>query len=70
MTIKYTQNELVETSAWFFLLVKLINVPFYLSLGLINKLSLSFNGSGYSFCAIINIRILPIIPQQMLPDLF
>lgn len=62
------KREFVGTSAWFFLIVNLIKVPFYIDLGLINYESLAFNAwmvlpiiAG----AYIGSKVLPYIPQKV-----
>ncbi|MFC2949727.1 sulfite exporter TauE/SafE family protein [Virgibacillus sediminis] len=62
------KKEFVGTAAWFFLMVNLIKVPFYLQLGLINGSSLAFNlwmVPAIIIGALIGVRILPLIPQQV-----
>lgn len=65
---KIPKREFVGTSAWFFLIVNLIKVPFYINLSLINAESLAFNAwmilpiiAG----AYIGSKVLPFIPQKL-----
>lgn len=62
------KREFVGTSAWFFLIVNLIKVPFYVYLGLINSTSLSFNAwlvLPIILGAYIGSKVLPFIPQKV-----
>lgn len=62
------KREFVGTSAWFFLIVNLIKVPFYFKLGLINAESLAFNAwmvIPIIMGAYIGSKVLPFIPQKV-----
>jgi len=62
------KREFVGTSAWFFLTVNLIKVPFYVYLGLINSASLTFNAwmvIPIVLGAYIGAKVLPYIPQKV-----
>ncbi|WP_156289569.1 sulfite exporter TauE/SafE family protein [Oceanobacillus salinisoli] len=66
------KTEFVGTSAWFFLSVNIIKVPFYLQLGLINQESLVFNAwmvPAIIIGALIGVRLLPLIPQKVFQTL-
>ncbi len=62
------KREFVGTSAWFFLIVNLIKVPFFVDLGLINADSLAFNAwmvIPIVLGAYIGSKVLPYIPQKV-----
>ncbi|RKQ35832.1 sulfite exporter TauE/SafE family protein [Oceanobacillus halophilus] len=66
------KKEFVGTSAWFFLSVNLVKVPFYVNLGLITRESITFNAwlvPAVVIGALIGIRILPLIPQKVFATL-
>ena len=61
------KKEFVGTSAWFFLTVNLIKVPFYLQLNLITLESITFNAKFVLLVilgAVVGVKLLPIIPQR------
>lgn len=62
------KNEFVGTGAWYFLIVNVIKVPFYVSLGIINHETLTWNlwmALPVLIGGIIGIKMLQRIPQQM-----
>ncbi|WP_268237330.1 sulfite exporter TauE/SafE family protein [Paraliobacillus quinghaiensis] len=61
------KKEFVGTSAWFFLTVNLIKVPFYVQLDLITIESITFNAKFILLVIIggvVGVKLLPIIPQR------
>ncbi|WP_337970162.1 sulfite exporter TauE/SafE family protein [Virgibacillus salexigens] len=62
------KKEFVGTSAWFFLLVNVIKVPFYIHLGLITTDSVIVNitmAPVIILGAWIGVKVLPLIPQRV-----
>jgi hypothetical protein len=62
------KNEFMGTSAWFYLIVNLIKVPFSAGLGLTNPETLSFAGlmiPAITVGALVGVWVLPRLPQQV-----
>ncbi|KAB8139435.1 sulfite exporter TauE/SafE family protein [Gracilibacillus oryzae] len=62
------KKEFVGTGAWFFLMVNVIKVPFYISLGIITADSILFNLwliPAVLAGAVIGVSVLKIIPQRL-----
>jgi uncharacterized protein len=62
------KNAFMGTSAWFYLLVNLIKVPFSASLGLANPETLTFAAlmiPGITAGAFIGVKVLPRLPQKV-----
>lgn len=63
------KNEFVGTGAWFFLFVNVIKIPFYIHLDMITVNSITIDLLAIPAVLLgtfLGIKILPIIPQQML----
>jgi hypothetical protein len=62
------KTEFMGTSAWFYLIVNLVKVPFSADLGLTNPQTLVFAAMmipAVTAGALVGVRILPILPQRV-----
>jgi len=62
------KREFMGTSAWFYLLVNLIKVPFSAGLGLANPQTLTFAGMmlpAITVGALVGVKVLPMLPQRV-----
>ena len=68
LAVNLPKFEFVGTSAWFFLMINCVKVPFSYELGLINDVSLSFNAvliPAVGLGILIGRRLIAIIPQKL-----
>ena len=62
------KNQFMGTSAWFYLIVNLVKVPFSADLGLTNPQTLAFAGlmiPAITVGALVGVKVLPILPQKV-----
>ena len=62
------KQEFMGTSAWFYLVVNLIKVPFSAGLGLANPQTLTFAGMmlpAITVGALVGVKVLPMLPQKV-----
>jgi len=62
------KREFMGTSAWFYLLVNLIKVPFSAGLGLANPQTLTFAAMmlpAITVGALVGVKVLPMLPQKV-----
>jgi uncharacterized membrane protein YfcA len=64
----FPKEKFMGTSAWFYLIVNLIKVPFSADLGLTNPQTVSFAGlmiPAITVGALVGVKVLPILPQKV-----
>ena len=64
----FPKEKFMGTSAWFYLIVNLIKVPFSANLGLTNPETLAFAGlmiPAITVGAMVGVKVLPVVPQKV-----